>query len=401
MSRIEAHDSKSGWSIAVLAGLTTLFAGGMPFMCMPVLFPEIALDLDLTLPQVGAAWGMGGLAGMVMSPFGGIIGDRFGIRKTLMTTCILGGLIGAVRGLSSGFFLLSLSMFLFIALQNTIILNVHKSTGVFYSGKKMVIANGIVAAGAGSGMMLSAMISDTIMSPLLGGWRNVLIAYGAVSIVIGFIWSSIKENPARGDEAHIVGPPPFRRSISQIVTNKNAWLFGLANLCYSGSLIAFSGYLPLHLRSIGWLPASADGALAALSASGMLAAIPLAILSSRLGLRKSYVIAATLLSMTCVFFMTLYDNFAIWPLVILFGLVRDGFYAVIFTMAIETKGIGPTYAGTAIGLIFAFGGLGSFIASPVGNSLAVINPDYAFYFWATMHGVAALIFCFINTGRGK
>jgi len=401
MSRIEAHDSKYGWSIAVLAGLTTLFAGGMPFMCMPVLFPEIARDLDLTLLQVGAAWGMSGLAGMVMSPFGGILGDRFGIRKTLMTTCILGGLMGAARGLSTGFLQLSLFIFLFIAIQSAVILNVHKSAGVFFSGKKIVIANGIIAAGAGSGMMLSAMISDTIMSPLLGGWRNVFFAYGCVSIVVGLIWFAIKDPPVQGDENHIAGLPSFRQSISLIATNKNVWLFGLANLCYYGSLLAFLGYLPLHLRSIGWLPASADGALAALNGSGMLAVIPLTLLCSRFGLRKSYMISATLLSMACVFFITLYDNFLVWPLVIMFGLVRDGFYAVIFTMAIETKGIGPIYAGTAIGLIFALGGLGSFIASPLGNSLAVINPDYAFYFWAIMHGVAALIFCFLNTGRGK
>ena len=75
---------------------------------------------------------------------------------------------------------------------------------------------------------------------------------------------------------------------------KNVWLFSLANLCYSGSLNAFSGYLPLYLRSIDWLPASADGALAAMSGAGMIAVVPFSILSGRLGLRKGFIIPAPL-----------------------------------------------------------------------------------------------------------
>ena len=83
MSSVNADDSKFGWPFVLLLGFTTFLSGGMPLMCMPVLFPEIAQDLNLSLPQIGAAWGMSGLAGMVVSPFGGILGDRFGIKKHL------------------------------------------------------------------------------------------------------------------------------------------------------------------------------------------------------------------------------------------------------------------------------------------------------------------------------
>ena len=51
-----------GWLIIALGGLTNIFAVGIPLMCMPVFFNEISKDLNLSLVQIGAAWGMGGLA---------------------------------------------------------------------------------------------------------------------------------------------------------------------------------------------------------------------------------------------------------------------------------------------------------------------------------------------------
>ena len=82
--------------------------------------------------------------------------------------------------------------------------------------------------------------------------------------------------------------------------------------------------------------------------------------------------------------------------------MRDVYFAVLMTMVIESRGIGPAYAGTAMGIIFSFGNLGTFIASPLGNRLAVIHPDFAFLFWATLLGISLLIFRFVqDTGEGR
>jgi len=71
-------------------------------MAMPVLFAEIAADLQLSLIQVGAIWGMVSFAGLFAGLAGGIIGDRFGTKLTLAVACLLIGLAGASRGLSNG-----------------------------------------------------------------------------------------------------------------------------------------------------------------------------------------------------------------------------------------------------------------------------------------------------------
>jgi predicted MFS family arabinose efflux permease len=390
----KANGSKYGWFIIILGGFTNLVTVGIPVMCMPVLFHEISKELDLSLVQIGAAWGMGGLASMVMSPFGGLLGDRFGTKHILVVSCIFSGIAGAMRGLSTSFTGLALTMFLFGIVQNTIVLNIHKCAGVWFSGKKMVLANGIVSTGIALGMLLGAMISDTIMSPLLGGWRNVLFLYGAGTIVMGLLWGLTRREPVQYKENQAISSPPFRQALSQVLRIKDVWLFGLAHFCYIGSHMGFLGYLPLYLRGIGWAPASADGALASLNGAGMLGAIPLSILAGRLGLRKSIIMLVLFISLMSVALLPLFHGFMVWPLVLLCGFVRDGYFAVLMTMVIESRGIGAIYAGTAMGIIFSFGNLGTFIASPLGNRLAVIHPGFSFIFWAALVGASLLIYRF-------
>jgi hypothetical protein len=74
----------------------------------------------------------------------------------------------------------------------------------------------------------------------------------------------------------------------------------------------------------------------------------------------------------------------VWIAVIMAGLVRDGFMAIFMTMIIETEGVGASYAGTAIGLVMSFNGLGTMSSPPLGNSLADIAPSFPFIFWAIL-----------------
>lgn len=397
--RLITKDSKYGWAVITLGGITNLFAIGIPMMCMPVLFKQISLELNLSLVQVGAVWGMGGLASTVMSPFGGLIGDRFGSKRTIMIGCLLIGIAGAARGVSTTFFGLAAGMFFYGLFQNSVILNTHKTSGIWFSGKNVVMANGIVSLGIAMGMFMGALISDTVMSPLLGGWRNVLLFYGGVSFFMGLLWIFTRSEPVRYEENRPAGPPPFRRTIANVIPQKTIWIFGLAHFCYIGSIMGIIGYLPLYLSGIGWDPARADGALAALNAAGMAGAIPASLLAARLGLRKGYIMATFLITMISAGLIPLLDGFLIWPLAILIGLMRDGYFAVLMTMVIESRGIGPIYAGTAMGIIFSFGNLGSFISSPLGNRLAAIRPEFAFVFWASLMAVSFFIFHFIRTKK--
>ena len=107
------QESKYRWFIVTLAALTMAFVVAIPEMCMPVLFKEISNDLGLSLVQLGTVWGVIGLGGVFTSIAGGLIGDRFGTKRTISVVCILAGIAGASRGLSGGFIGLTATMFIF------------------------------------------------------------------------------------------------------------------------------------------------------------------------------------------------------------------------------------------------------------------------------------------------
>ena len=59
-----ANNANYRWFILILIGLTATLVMAMPGMAIPVLFSEIAAELDLNLVQVGMVWGAGSLAGL-------------------------------------------------------------------------------------------------------------------------------------------------------------------------------------------------------------------------------------------------------------------------------------------------------------------------------------------------
>jgi NNP family nitrate/nitrite transporter-like MFS transporter len=264
----------------------------------------------------------------------------------------------------------------------------------------VVTANGIVATGFGLGFMLSAMLSDTVLSPLLGGWRNVVFLYGAISIAIGIIWLLTRSEPSNNNSSAKNSTVPFRQALSHVFKIRELWLLALTQLCFTGCVVAIIGYLPLYLRNLGWATGHADGALASLNAAGMIAAIPLSMLSGKLNSRKGVLLPIMLITLICTFLLTFSKGILIWPLVILVGFVRDAYYSIIATMAMETEGIGGAYAGTAIGLMWTFGSIGSFIAPPLGNSLASISPALPFAFWGSIMILPLILLFFLKeTGR--
>jgi MFS family permease len=370
-------------------------------MSLPVLFKEISEDLGLNLVQIGTVWGMFPLAGMFVVLLGGLLGDRFGVKRTLTILCFLTGLSVALVGLSGSFFSLAATMFLFGLLSINIPVNVHKAAGIWFPGQQLGLANGIVAMGMGLGFTLGSMISATVLSPLLGGWRNVLFLYGAISVGVSILWLLSRSGPGQeGSSASSVSTVSFRQALSRVVGIRDVWLLGFGVLGQMACIMGVLGYLSLYLQDIGWTAASADGALSAANAAATIAAIPIAFLSDKLGSRKIVILGAILLSAIGTGLLSVAGGVLIWVLAIMSLITRDGFMAVLVTMLTETRGVGAVYAGTAMGLAMTLSRLGGFISPPLGNSLASpANPGLPFILWAAF-GLLALFGCYFVKETG-
>ena len=389
------------WYILAIATLTFALASSAPRMCMPVLFKEISEDLGLDLVQVGTVWGMNALAGAAAGILGGLVADRFGVKRTLVTACLLISVVVVLRGFTWDFMSLSVAMFLFGIFASIIPKAGHKGAAIWFPSNRLGMANGVLSIGMTIGSMLGSMISATVLSPLLGGWRNVFFVYAVAPLALSLLWLTTGREPHQVESsAEETVTVPFRTTLLRILRTKQVWIIGLIQMGQIGAVQGANGYLPLYLRDIGWSPATADSIIGIRAGVMTLFTIPMAMLSDRLGLRKGLLIPMLLSSAICLGLVPFYDGATLWALLILASLLRSGQMAMFYSLITETEGIGGQYLGTAIGLTSTVSQLGGFFAPPLGNSLALIDPGMPFIFWAGLSVVTLLGFLFIRERKG-
>ncbi|MBI4927795.1 MAG: MFS transporter, partial [Anaerolineae bacterium] len=232
-------------------------------------------------------------------------------------------------------------------------------------------------------------LSATVISPLLGGWRAVMFFYGGLALLLALPWFFIRQ-PAQAGGQNAAPRLSMRQAFVHVLKIRNVWLLGITILGMSGCVQGVLGYLPLHLRNTGWSATSADSALATFHLLSLICTIPIAMISDRLGTRKWVMVVTTLMMLTGVSLLGVVSGPWVWAAVVLAGMVRDGYMAVLMTNVIEIKDVGVAYAGTATGMVMFFSGIGNLVSPPVGNSLAAVSPGAPFFFWAGLLGMGML-----------
>ena len=383
------------WLVLTLAAFTFTFVVAVPQMSLPVLFDEISAELGLSLVQVGWIWGVGSVMGILVGLIGGPVGDRFGPRRTLAVACLFIGIAGAARGLSTGFAMLAFTMLITGFAQWSIPMYVHKTCGVWFPKEQLGMANGVVSVGMALGFLSGALLAATVFSPLFGGWRNVLFVYGAVAILFStFWWFSQDKARFEGQQSdHMI---TYRETIGHVMRLRNVWLLCIATAGVSGCINGMMGYLPLYLRDLGWTPAFADSTLASFHAASMLFAIPIALLSDRVGSRRGVLMAAALLIGIGTGLLGFAGGILISVAVLIAGIARDGFMAITMTAIIEVKGVGARFAGSATGLNMSVMGIVSVFAPPVGNWLVKFGSGLPFLFWASLVFLGCVAYLFLR-----
>ncbi|HEY95805.1 MAG TPA: MFS transporter [Dehalococcoidia bacterium] len=376
------------WYMLALLAITGTLVTAMPFSCMPVLFPEIADELGLNLVELGTIWGMGNLAGIFVSLIGGIIGDRFSSKWILTISCILVGVTGALRGFSNSFMFLAITMFANGIIRLIIPITITRTVGLWFMGSNNLgMAMGASAMGMGLGLSLGPLLSATVLSPWLGGWRNVLFLMGGFSAFIGIIWLIFGREPPVDDSHEETEKVPIKETVSKLIRTKGLWFIGLTFMTRMGSMMGMTGYLPLYLRNEGWEAAAADGTLAAFYAISTLLVVPITTLSDKIGSRKLVLLLGIITNTISLGLLPLVDGWVVWALMLMSGIFMDGFMAINTTILLETEGIGTRYSGTALGMIFTIGHIGSVSSPPLGNSFESIHPGLPFTFWAVLSAI--------------
>ncbi|MBN2047310.1 MAG: MFS transporter [Anaerolineaceae bacterium] len=396
---MEAHNPKYKWYILALVVLTNMFIMAMPMMGLSVMSKEISEDLNLTLVQVGIVWGAGSLPGIVSALLGGMIGDKLGPKRVLVVGTLVGGLIAMSRGFAGSFMSLVVLQVLMGMVVPMALMNGIKTLGQWFPKRQLGLANGVQSMGMALGFMIGSLFSATTFSPLLGGWRNVLIVYGLLGALLSIPWFFTKSVAV---QTHAAGKAlSLRSALQHVISLKAVWLLGIALFGMSGAVQGSLGYLPLYLRGLGWEAGQADGVLSAFHTVSMAFVLPIALLSDRLRVRKPFLLIASLIIAAGFGLLSFVNGGAVWAAVLLAGFVRDGFMAIFMTKVIETEHVGPVYAGTATGFAMAISSIGNVLAPPIGNSLAGLWPGAPFVFWSMLSMLSFVCILFVKEARAS
>ena len=230
--------------------------------------------------------------GVFTALLGGASVDRFGTRRTLVVLCLATGIFGALRGLAFDFWSLFFFSFLFGMMQPILPMNFFKLNRQWFASGQLGLANGVMSAGFASGLMLGVRASATVLSPLLGGWRAVLILMGACAILLAIVWA-ILHPPMERDTSRGLHWRQLLANLRYVSRFRELWIFALAAFGVLGLMRGVSGYVPTYLREIGWEAVNADSAVSVFFLASLISVVPITHLSDRLGNRPLVMAFAT------------------------------------------------------------------------------------------------------------
>jgi cyanate permease len=249
--------------------------------------------------------------------------------------------------------------------------------------------------------MVATHTSATILSPWLGGWRNVLFLLSFPAVIIGILWYFTGRDPEKRDvEINQTIQVPFRQALARVFHIREIWIIGLIILLLWGALSGFLGYLPLYLRNIGWKPIEADSVMTVVNGAYLVGNIPMALLASRFTGYKMMLFMGILVTIISLGLLPVVNDTNIWPLLIISNFLRSGASVATNVLIFETPGVGSTYGGTAMGLVNSIGMVGAFAAPPIGNSFANISPSMPFLFWAGLAALSLPLFILLRKPKG-
>ncbi|MEM8862345.1 MAG: MFS transporter [Chloroflexota bacterium] len=397
MSEHQTYSQSFRWPILILCALTIVVVYTVPTLMVPVLFAEIAADLDLNVVQLGVVWGSVSLSSMIIGLIGGALSDRFGAKPSIILVCVLIGIFGSLRGLTSSYGALVGSMLLYGFVAPALPPMLHK-TGAFLFAERKGISTITISTGFALSLFLGSRYTATWLSPAIGGWRNVLYLFGGLAVVFAVFWTFV---PKRAFAAPTAQNDAFFsaifKAVRQVLQVREVWYIGIASLAYWAAIRGFVGYTPIYLRGLGWDAVTADNTISLFFLGSLIFAIPSTYLSERFGQRHLLLVVATGLAGLGIGLLGTGDATLIVLGSILAGALFDSYMANHQAALLDLEGI-SVFTGSALGLMVMFREIGGFFSPPLGSLLVEIDPGMPFYLWGAFGLIAAAVYLFMPRG---
>ena len=271
-------------------------------------------------------------------------------------------------------------MFLFGTAISLASVNLPKVVGQWFPSEQLGLANGIMGASYGGGSGLALLISGALLSPALGGWRNVLYLWAALSAVLATVWMlTLRDRPAGREAATGHAPASLSTPLLSLLRKRQVLVLSVINLMFMGGWLGLSGSVPFLLEDVrAWPAAAASGLISTALWVFVLGSMLVPAISDRVGLRRpilstGMIVAGVLGFANLLIAALLPAGWTVWVLMAASALFA-GASPLTSVVALESPDIGPDAAGTAVGVIYTAGSVGGFVFPLLNGAVSGANP---------------------------
>ena len=382
------------WWVLANVVLVSVVVPGIAWNYLIMVVPDLLGDLGLQIGQWGVLWAGISLGVLVSSIPAGALGDHFGAQHSVGWGIGLIGLSLLLRATAAGFLTVLFAMVLFGLALGLVFANLAKAIAVWFPPNELGMAYGVNQAGIGLGIGVATLVTPLLLTPL-GGWRGLTRLLGYVTLALAAFWLLTVRDRAVVASSN-AGRGRVWQAMGQALAVKELRIVALCSFLFFGGNLGVLGYFPTYLVTIQGMSVQAAGGIATLAPwAFILGAILLPMLSDRLGRRKVVYVGGIFASGLVVFAYAYLLGLPLALAAITLGLVA-GAVVLLFVVPIEMEGVGPSLAGSAIGVVNAAGFAGGVLMPLLGMRLVQIRPVLGIGLWAGCFVLSALCFTAIR-----
>ena len=341
------------WVIfSAMAGI--YFTFGTMVASIPPMVTTVRADLGISRTAMGIALGAWALIYVVSAPLAGKIIDRIGLRYSIgigaATVVVSGFARAAAQGLGS----LWLAIAIFGVGGPLVSASAPKLIAVWFGDpSERRIAVGLYTASPALGGMASLLLTNSVLLPWLGDWRNVVIAYSlaaAVSLIVWIVVAAMAPPTPAPDRAPSGSSRGEWRELFQSPGVRVAFVLGIGSFFVNHGL---ASWLPDALETQSSLSATASSNWVALSAAvGIIAT--LTIPRHATPERRPQVMALMMAIMAVSLVGIAYGPTAIAVISSTSLGIRSALVPLVIVILMEADRVNPTNMGLVNGLWFSF-----------------------------------------------
>lgn len=231
-------------------GLVLLWLAGagtrLTILATPPVISQIHAEMALTETQVGVISGIPPILFAAAAVLGALLISKAGALKTLVAGLLITGIGSGLRGsvdTAMAMYLATSVTGLGVAFMQPALPSIVAS----WYPKNIVFATAIYVNGMLlGGEVIPVAITDTLLVPWLGSWREAYKFWGIVSwLIAGLIYFGVPQNNTAGQRLGSGAKwwPDFRQT--------NLWKLGLMMGCVNATYFSTNFFIPRFLDEIG------------------------------------------------------------------------------------------------------------------------------------------------------